>query len=281
MRQRNVLTIGMGLLVSVLMAGSASAYYSPSMGRFLNRDPINEPGAVLIRQMARPAMSFIPRDPIASNPDANAYGFVNNSPTNLIDPDGLKARASINKKDCTITLTLNFGIYGAHASWAVGTAIEDSIESWWNGHNTKRGCKDSDSGGCGVKVKANVKYYQNAKHWYDVPQDNQLKVVDTVGPGGNIPRGLGGVFQTYTYGHTVAIVDASGTPQESWLYAHEAGHSLGLPDDYCWLTPDQPNKGHEGHMMAEWYGTVAQHEIDGALFWAGAKCPKECCCPKK
>ncbi|HPD31097.1 MAG TPA: hypothetical protein PLL20_13965 [Phycisphaerae bacterium] len=90
MRQRNVLTIGMGLLVSVLMADAASAYYSPRLGRFLNRDPIAEPGAVLVRQAARPATSFIPRDPIdGERANGNVYRFVDNNPIIYVDPYGL------------------------------------------------------------------------------------------------------------------------------------------------------------------------------------------------
>jgi hypothetical protein len=219
---------------------------------------------------------FVPRDQYADG--MNLYQYVRSNPATKIDPDGRKARASINGEDCTITLTLNIGLYGAHASPAVGTAIKNSIESWWNGYTTQRGCKDSDTGGCLVKVVANVKHYKDAKFWWDVPEDNQLEVVEEVGPGGQVPRGLGGVFELYTYGHTVAIVDASGNPQDSWMFAHEAGHMLGLSDDYSWIT-NQPNKGHETYMMAAPNGTVHQSEIDEALFWAGAKCPKKCCCP--
>lgn len=108
MRHKNVLTIGMGLLISVSMADAASAYYSPRLGRFLNRDPISEPGAVLVRQAARPATSFIPRDPAPAgrvflkdgpwlswrglrpaSRDLNDYGFVRGNPVDFVDPLGL------------------------------------------------------------------------------------------------------------------------------------------------------------------------------------------------
>jgi len=63
MSRHTSLTAAIGLLASLILVDTAAAYYSPSMGRFLSRDPIAEPGAVLVRQAARPAKSFIPRDP--------------------------------------------------------------------------------------------------------------------------------------------------------------------------------------------------------------------------
>jgi len=64
MSRHTSLTVAISLLASLILVDTAAAYYSPSMGRFLNRDPIVEPGAVLVRQAARPATAFIPRDPV-------------------------------------------------------------------------------------------------------------------------------------------------------------------------------------------------------------------------
>ena len=59
---------------------------------------------------------------------------------------------------------------------------------------------------------------------------------------------------------------------KDWVYAHEAGHLMGLPDDY----KDKkgvsvPDKGHKGHMMGSYGGKVDQHEIDDIL--GKTKCP--------
>ncbi len=85
MRLRIALTFG--LLASLILVDAAAAYYSPSTGRFLNRDPVDEPSAVLLRT-GRQASKFIPRDKL-SNDGKNLYGFVVNSPVNQIDPVGL------------------------------------------------------------------------------------------------------------------------------------------------------------------------------------------------
>lgn len=71
------------------MADAASAYYSPRMGRFLSRDPIDEPGAMVVRQAARQVTRFIPRDPIQTAENSNNYRFVDNNPVIYVDPTGL------------------------------------------------------------------------------------------------------------------------------------------------------------------------------------------------
>jgi len=63
MKNRTITTMSVAAAALLALADAASAYYSPRLGRFLNRDPISEPGAVLVRQAARPATAFPPRDP--------------------------------------------------------------------------------------------------------------------------------------------------------------------------------------------------------------------------
>lgn len=74
--------------ISFTLADAASAYYSPRLGRFLNRDPIGEPGATPVRTGRQPTQ-FIPRDPIRPDADPNRYAAVRNNPLNLVDPDGM------------------------------------------------------------------------------------------------------------------------------------------------------------------------------------------------
>lgn len=241
-----------------LFAADASAYYSPSTGQFLSRDPGPRAGAGGMAAAGR----FLPRD--ADEPDEqysdgmSLYQYVKSNPVNAVDPDGRKARVTVDEQTCTITVTINIGIYGDKASDALAQKIKKSIESRWNGNNTKRGCKDSDPGSCKVAVVANVKYYKDAKHWPDVHEDNQVKFT-------------GKTKRSWVFGNWGHWED-----WEDWAFAHEAGHLMGLWDDYSWIS-GKPNKGHAGHMMGEYGGVVVQHEVDSIL--QGKKCPKSCCCP--
>lgn len=60
-------------------------YYVPGLGRWINRDPIGEPGAVLVRTVA--SQGFVPRDPIQGD-GPNHYWALRNDPIQRVDPDG-------------------------------------------------------------------------------------------------------------------------------------------------------------------------------------------------
>jgi hypothetical protein len=83
-------------------ANQASAYYSPSTGRWLSRDPMGEPGFETLRlagavprvgQVADttslpPSRLFV-RDSVAATTDPNRSAFVYNNPINSVDREGL------------------------------------------------------------------------------------------------------------------------------------------------------------------------------------------------
>lgn len=208
--------IGTGFLAIHLLASSASAYYSPQLGRFLSRDPVAETGHVLIRSAAQ-GTAFIPRDMMEPE-ELHAYAYVMNSPLNRIDPDGLKSRVSVNSKTCKINVTLNIGIYGKKASSTLASRIMRCIEQHWKGLTTQKGCKSTDPGCCGVVVAANTKYYSSASHWWDVNEDNQIKF------DGKTNRSWVSGFSR-SHGHWNHNASC-------WTFAHEAGHLMGLGDDY-------------------------------------------------
>jgi hypothetical protein len=93
MRNKTNTTVLVATLTLLALADAASAYYSPRLGRFLSRDPIDEPGAVLLRQTAAPSTplfatrsqqfhkTFIPRGPLG-NPSFSSrwqYALAGNS----------------------------------------------------------------------------------------------------------------------------------------------------------------------------------------------------------
>ena len=69
-----------GVVLAVLvLACPVHAFYNPSTGRWLNRDPLGEPGFELIRQ----------RHPLVLGDGPNQYLFIRNNPPAFFDPFGL------------------------------------------------------------------------------------------------------------------------------------------------------------------------------------------------
>ncbi len=77
----NINTLGGGLILAVAltMAQAASAFYDANLGRWINRDPIGEPG-----------FEKVARDLTGGRSDSlNLYAFVSNDPIDNVDPLGL------------------------------------------------------------------------------------------------------------------------------------------------------------------------------------------------
>lgn len=66
MKTRNSLSFVLAVVAPLLLVESAQAHFHPGTGRFINRDPYQELGG------------------------ANLYRYVQNAPTNLVDPFGLE-----------------------------------------------------------------------------------------------------------------------------------------------------------------------------------------------
>ena len=69
------------------------------------------------------------------------------------------------------------------------------------------------------------------------------------------------------------IWTADNRPGSDWRYAHEAGHLMGLDDDYT--DANGPNPGHGGHMMAEDGGVVDVHEVMDIIRKNNIRCGRE------
>lgn len=97
---------GSALFVVLWTAQTALAWYDPSAGRWLSRDPIGEPGFQAIQRAATmvaaptplaPTTRWITRGPVVPGVNrstevivgANLYSFVRNMPIDRIDPFGL------------------------------------------------------------------------------------------------------------------------------------------------------------------------------------------------
>ncbi len=79
------------VLFVLLTAQIASAYYCPSTGRWLSRDPVDEQGVEALQKatqansMPSSSSRWISRDSIGNHGGANIYGFVDNCPPDKTD----------------------------------------------------------------------------------------------------------------------------------------------------------------------------------------------------
>ena len=81
------------VLFVLLTAQVASAYYCPSTGRWLSRDPIGEPGFQVVTRPENSASSktarWVQRDYAFPKSEPNIYEFVGNNPVGKLDLLGL------------------------------------------------------------------------------------------------------------------------------------------------------------------------------------------------
>ena len=90
------------VVLFVLLTAQFAAYYCPSAGRWLSRDPMGEPGfenlraarvvpmpGQIISPSSLPPSRWINRDSIAAKNDPNRYAFVRNEPMSKTDALGL------------------------------------------------------------------------------------------------------------------------------------------------------------------------------------------------
>ena len=162
----------------------------------------------------------------------------------------------------TLTPSLSAGDPSKIDAEKMTKRVKDGIESAWNG-KWKPGC------GCDVKFSANVKFVSLDKRRrdkgkgridYEWPRDDNVIFVVDQDARDNVWWGMDhGVWSQRS---------------EDWVYAHEAGHLMGLQDEYR----DKDGKsvafpGREGHIMAEYNGLTTQDEINAII---GDRCPTSC-----
>lgn len=96
--------IGSALFIALWATQTASAWYDPSTGRWLTRDPIGEPGfqtsqaAHVAAGVSASPGRWISRDPIGELGGLNLYAYVGNNPLNNVNPSGLATDEALNAR---------------------------------------------------------------------------------------------------------------------------------------------------------------------------------------
>jgi len=140
------------ILFMLLTAQLASAYYCPSTGRWLSRDPLGEPGFENLRAtgMVSPVGSvasrptrWIRRDSMETKKEPNRYIFVKNNPESNVDWLGLSSEADITwaPAPCpngqgTIFIQVLYGGIGPYS----GPRVDDGDAGFFGGGS--KGCPD-------------------------------------------------------------------------------------------------------------------------------------------
>jgi len=194
------------------------------------------------------------KDPmLLTGGDTNLYGYVLADPINLADPTGLKA--TVCRAGNAIFITLNINYVGPGATPEAISQFNQGIEQAWSGPFGQ------------YYVRTTTASVGDSPNTVYVSQGSDRSSVF-------IPLDFGHWYQE-------GWIEAGESP--GWTAAHEAGHLLGLDDQYASKfdqyilgKPEGPYPGWEGNIMGQANGKVEQKNIEDIL----RKNPGDCTCGK-
>ena len=192
-------------------------------------------------------------DPLAGSfANVSPFAYCSNNPVLFIDPDGERAKVSIDAKNQRVVISANIYInsnkYSDRELRSIANKIHSDIVNKWDKNWTYT---DGDKK---YSVKFNVKVALGSEKSVRTDYDNVVVVSD-------IKRSK-----------VAANTEIGQWNDSSRQIAHEFGHILGLEDHYIetkdefgnTITP--PEEGWEGNIMASSYGKVEQRNIDDILY---------------
>jgi hypothetical protein len=183
------------------------------------------------------------------------------------------ATTKVTRKGCKITITLKIEIFGAAANKDIAQKIKKDIDDCFP---KKHKFKDW----CPVKFVSKVVVRKGNK-----PRKGYHHIEIIADPNDD---DVGGTFTSHC--DDVGTPDGKTETSGQWddhesknTYAHEAGHLMGLDDQYTeghdanGHRKTTPKPGHEGDKMATLSGMTLDSSIGTIIMKAGVDCPKKCC----
>jgi len=118
--------------------------YNPKLGRWMNRDPIDEPGFLIMQRSPEPTtpnvQSYAPTATTVSSAGDNLYSYVSNDPVAFIDPSGLSPYFRCCRTyDCCAEMWQKCLDYGGSLTCCTAVEVSCNIYIAANGGNPKRG----------------------------------------------------------------------------------------------------------------------------------------------
>jgi hypothetical protein len=229
------------------------------------------------------------------------------------------SRGKLDEEKCEITITVDIKLYGewvdkySDQMGALLTVIKDDIENKWNREkwdkDNKNGpdgeppwhvkCKDDckeHEPGCIVKIEVKVEFCKNVNA-SNIPTGGQAKsnegqghhwirVADPTKPEAEYVNAWDGKLPTPNDGsETTGVFNVQAFVG---VFAHEAGHLMGLSDQQDTVEVDGPNgqgkvkvkvpkDGYKDNIMGWPSGWPTQADIDQIVKSSGIECPCKCC----
>ncbi len=182
---------------------------------------------------------FISEDPLGFEAGVNFYAYVNNNPIGSNDPSGKDARVTVNGTKVDIQIRIAYS--GEAANDATIDALNARIASQWSGAFGKYQVTTTVAPG----------------HWTDVTT-NRVQLVN-------------GEDRSYVFaGRDAGTWFQPGQGNPAWEAGHEAGHLLGLDDQYSnyivnGKTVTYANPGFETNVMGTYAQTGVREEDISAV----------------